>query len=155
MTFQHVHLCLCNIYKPIDSSHCPLRRLHSSLRAAQVPLSSPRRHSDAPVSTLLPSTVLLFRHPLDVYGGSRNEGSIDSFSLLFCWQPSITPVRPPTSNVTMGTASPRGGHVTVTWIAKMVLMRIRPTVVSTNTLALTRSFTSVCCSGRGNRWSRK
>lgn len=67
--------------------------------------------------------------------GSRNEGNIYNFSLLFCWQPSIIPVRPPTSSVTMGTASLSGGHVMVTWIAKMVLMRIQSTVVNTNALA--------------------
>lgn len=86
-----------------------------------------------------------------VYGGRRDERNIDDFSLLFCWQPSIIPVSPPTSSVTMGTASLSGGHVMVTWIAKMVLMRIQSTVVKTNSLALTWSFHNVCYSGRGNR----
>lgn len=91
--------------------------------------------------------------PLIVNGGAETRWAL--MVSLFCWQPSTTPVRPLTSSVTMGTASPSGGRVMATWIAKMVLMRIQSTVVNTNPLALTRSFSCVCCSGRGSRWARK
>lgn len=76
-------------------------------------------------------------------------------SLLFCWQPSIIPVRPPTSSVTTGTASPSGGRVTVTQIAKMVLMRIQSTVVNANALAPPAASPLSAVQEKRHRWARK
>lgn len=121
-----MYICACNTDKLRASSCCPFRRLRSTLRAAP-------GHTCDLVQAFSPLGPWWWWE----HGG---EGRLDHFSLLFLWQPSITPVRPPTSSVTTGTASPSGGRVTVTWIAKTVLMKIQSAVVSADALALPRAF---------------
>lgn len=106
----------------------------------------PSGQHQVPVSWFRRSRSCLFRQPLDGCQGSRGEGGTDSLCLLFCWQPSITPARPPTSSVATGTASPSGGRATGTRIAKMALTRNQSTAVSANALVPSRSFAS--CSGK-------
>lgn len=84
--------------------------------------------------------------PLDSWRGMEMRGVRLCLSSLL--QPSITPVRPPTSSAETGTASPSGGRVTGIRTARMVLMRIQSTVVNANSPAPSLSLPSVCCSGR-------
>lgn len=105
------------------------------------------RNTEASVPSGCPSTALPLAQLPDGWGGERGGAALTA-SLLFCGQPSTTPVRLPTSSATTGTASPSGGPATATWTARTAPTRIRPAVVSAGALAPPgASLVHACCWG--------